>query len=161
MDESPSKIKKSISDFCLKNEGLLVKQTTDSAGNDCVEWQTSLILEVVAGVQEKKERSISRQTVPAQFDVSFDEKQRVIRVFLQWGKIEPSLFRSAETEVMSEMRKDGTVKVRYHGDRQAVEVCALYPFHEFDFSVVYREVVGHFGLINAIFFKSANQGEEA
>lgn len=154
--ESAEKIKRSISDFCLKGEGILTKSTTDSAGNDCVEWQTYLILEVVSGGEEKSERSLSRQFVPAQFDVSFDLKRRLILVFLQWGKIEPPVWQKAEAEVKTALEKDETITARYYPERQVVELGAFYPFHEFAFSIVYEEIIGYFGLVNAVFFKTAN-----
>ena len=156
LPETVESLKRSITDFCEKTEGLAVTENTDSAGHPCLEWKTYLILEVVAGGGEKEEKSLSRQFVPAQFDVSFDESHHTIRVFLQWGRIDPDVWKTAEAEVRKELSEEVNLDVRFYEDRQVLELCLRYPFHEFDFSIVYEEIIGHFGLANAIFFKTSN-----
>jgi hypothetical protein len=157
MEKEKEKIQQDIIDYCLKNEGISVNRTTDSGGNECIEWQTALILEVMASDEQEKDKSLSRQSVSVQFDVSFDMKTRKIIVFLQWGKIEPSLWTSTESQILGELKKEGNIHVRYYGDRQVIELGLVYPFHEFDFSYVYKEIISHFGFINGIFFKRANE----
>jgi hypothetical protein len=157
MSEDLQQIKKLISDFCRKSESIEVRETTDSAGNSCLEWKTQIILELLGTRGQKgKEERLSRQHIPVQFDVSFDITHQKIMVFLQWGKVEPELWDNAREEIEKELEKEGNVKTRYYTDRQVIELCARYPVHEFDFAFVYEEVVSFFGIANGLIFKNAN-----
>ena len=157
MQEDLKQIKTLISEFCLKTESIHVQETTDSAGNDCLEWKTQIILELLGtrGSKEKEER-LSRQHIPVQFDVAFDVPHRKIMVFLQWGKVEPSLWDGAREEIENELGKEGNAQIRYYADRQVIELRVIYPVHEFDFAFVYEEVVSFFGIANGLIFKNAN-----
>jgi len=157
MDNSFQQIKSLISDFCSKSESIQVVETTDSAGNACLEWKTQIILELLGSRGRKgKEERLSRQHIPVQFDVSFDVTRRKILVFLQWGKVEPELWENAREEIEKELEKEGNTSIRFHKERQVIELCVLYPSHEFDFAFVYEEVVSFFGIANGLIFKNAN-----
>lgn len=150
-------IKANIAEFCQKTESITVAETFDSAGNPCLEWRTSIILELFgADNQGSNEEQLSRQTVPVQFDVSFDTRASKILVFLQWGRIEPADWSRASAEIEAELQKESNVHIRYYGDRQVAELCLIYPFHEFDFAFVYEEAVSYFGIANGLLFKNAH-----
>jgi hypothetical protein len=150
-------IKKSIREYAHSTESIEVTDTTDSAGNQCLEWRTVIILEMFgAKARHGKEERLSRQQVPVQFDVSFDKPQKHILVFIQWGRIEPSIWFDSEQEVRAELAKEGNIILRYHEDREVMELCVVYPFHEFDFAFVYEEIVSIFGMINGYLFRKSN-----
>ncbi len=157
MNENLELIKTQISDFCQKSESINVEETTDSAGNKCLEWKTQVILELLGtrGRRGREER-LSRQNIPVQFDVSFDTGRSKILVFLQWGKVEPLLWENAQAEIKEELDKEGNANMRYDNERQVIELCVIYPVHEFDFGFVYEEVVSYFGIANGLIFKNAN-----
>ena len=158
MPENLQQIKSMISDFCMKSESIQVTETTDSAGNACLEWKTQVIIELLSAKGRRgPEKRLSRQNIPVQFDVSFDTARNKIMVFMQWGKIEPILWENAQTEIIQELEKEGNVQILYHHDRQVIELHVIYPVHEFDFAFVYEEVVSFFGITNGLIFKNANQ----
>ncbi len=86
MQEKVDKIKQVVADYCLQNEGIAVQNTTDSAGNECLEWQSSLILEVLSEDDRESKKSLSRQSVSVQFDISFNIKDKKNHCLFTVGK---------------------------------------------------------------------------
>lgn len=157
LSENTEPIKKKIREFAKSSEKIEVLDTTDSAGNSCLEWRTVIILEMFGERGEsRKEERLLRQQVPVQFDVSFDEKQHHIMVFIQWGRIDAAVWKESENEIRTELSKDGNIIVRFHEEREVIELCIIYPFHEFDFPFVYEEIVSVFGMINGYLFRRSN-----
>jgi hypothetical protein len=156
MAETAESIKKKTAEFVMQNEGITVQPTTDSKGNECLEWQTSLILEVLEDAKSGGKKSLSRQTVSVQFDLSLDAQRKSLVLFLQWGRIEPSAWAKAGDDITQGLKRGLNVSVRFHEERGVVELGLVYPFHEFDFAYVYKEIVSYFGFVNGMFFKKAN-----
>ncbi len=157
MSEIVEKIKSAILQHCSQNDKTIPRKTTDSASNASLEWETSLILEFREKHKKNHTEKNFSQSIPVQFDVSFDELNHKIYVFLQWGRIDKKLWKQAEKSIVKEINDRGDVSVRFTEENEVVELGIIYPFQEFDFPFVYQEIVSFFGLLNGILFHKANE----
>jgi hypothetical protein len=158
MQESIQTIKDAVAEHCRLREKAELKDTLDLTGNGTLEWETSLILEVRTKVEGSEEGvNAFTQAVPVQFTVTFDAAHQHVPVYLQWGKVDTPVWQAAEPVIRERLEGQIDKQVRFFADREVVELCIIYPMHEFDFDYVYEEIVTHFGLVNSIFFEKAQE----
>lgn len=163
MQDKVKKIKDEVREVSRDRDKAVPVETTDSMGNECLEWQTALVLEVKGAPAEEDEEGekgdpLYRQTIPVQFDISFDLEKRKIYMFMQWGRIDGAVWARSASTIQDQFKESPDVQVRFSKDREVVELGVIYPIVEFDFGYVYEEMASYFGMVNSIFFKKANKG---
>ena len=157
MIDSVKKITDEVLEHCLEYEGVEVKRVKDNVGNECLEWETKLRLEVT-GVASDSDEELKKHsiTMKAQFDLSFDEANKKIYYFLQWGRVEKKVWEDSAKAIEDAFMEYVEANVRFNTDREVVELSIKYPFHEFDFDYVYKEAISYFALVNRIFYENAS-----